>query len=115
MCPPMWAHWRHLANIIELVLRVGLPQSTTQTANRLVLHSLQQKVCKSLFFTMGDPNSIVIGSAIFAQMTTECLYTLQWDALSPNQSCPFPWGDLDCHLIHGWPTGVLNPKSISVG
>jgi len=30
-----------------------------------------------------NPNSISIGSAVFAQMTAECPYTLQWDA-------PFP-------------------------
>ena len=34
MCPPMRAHWRHLANTIELVL----PSATTQTANRSVHH-----------------------------------------------------------------------------
>jgi len=25
MCPPMWAHWRHLANMIELVLPSAHP------------------------------------------------------------------------------------------
>jgi len=33
-------------------------------------------------------------------MTTECPYTLQWAAHSP-QNCAFPWGDLDSDLIHG--------------
>jgi len=42
---------------------------------------------KSLYFTMGDPflepahahnpNGITIGSAVFAQVTAECPYTLQ--------------------------------------
>ena len=33
--------------------------------------------------------------------TAECTYTLQWDAHSPQKICPFPWGDLDAHLIYG--------------
>ena len=47
-----------------------------------------------------NPNGISIGSAVFAQMSAECPYTLQWDA-------PFPlkivhsYADLDRHLIHG--------------
>jgi len=102
-----------------------------------------------------NPNGILIGSTVFAQMTAKCPYTLQWDAPSPSklflsmgdlqphlihdflgppepitqmaswsvqpflhrwpqsvpilcngtplppQNCPFPWGDLDSHLIHG--------------
>ena len=47
-----------------------------------------------------NPNAISIGSAVLAQMTTERPYTLQQDALPP-QNCPFPWGDVDHHLIHG--------------
>jgi len=44
----------------------------------------------------GNPNGISIGSAVFAQMTAACPYTLQWGAPSPPQNCPFPWGrDLD--------------------
>jgi len=42
-----------------------------------------------------NPNGIPIGSAVFAQTTVECPYTLQWDAHSPPKICPFPWGDLD--------------------
>ena len=34
-----------------------------------------------------NPNGISIGSAVFAQMTVECLYTLQPDA--PSEKCPF--------------------------
>jgi len=44
-------------------------------------------------------NGITIRSAVFAQMTAGCPYTLQWTALRP-QNCPFPLGDLDCHLTH---------------
>jgi len=34
----------------------------------------------------------MIGSAVVAQMTTECPYTLQWDAPLFPQNCPFPIG-----------------------
>ena len=37
-----------------------------------------------------NPNSISIGSAVLAQVTAECPYALQWDALIPPQNCPFP-------------------------
>jgi len=47
-----------------------------------------------------NPNSIAIGSAVFVQMTTECPYTLQWDAPSGPQNYPFLWGDLDPHLMY---------------
>jgi len=46
MCPAMWAHWRHLANMIKLVLPSAHPESTIQTANWSVqpfLHSSRQK------------------------------------------------------------------------
>jgi len=49
-----------------------------------------------------NPNGICIGSAVFARMTAECPYTLQWDVPFFPQNCPFPWGDLDPHLIHGF-------------
>jgi len=39
-----------------------------------------------------NPNGIPIGSAVFAQTTVECPYTLQWDAHSPQKIWPFPWG-----------------------
>jgi len=45
-------------------------------------------------------NGISISSAIFAQMTTECPYTLQW--LTPSLlKLPLPMGDVEPHLIHG--------------
>jgi len=44
-------------------------------------------------------NGKAIGSAVFAQMTAECPYTLQWATPSP-QNCPFPWGS-GPHVIHG--------------
>ena len=44
-------------------------------------------------------------SAVFAQLTAECTYTLQWP--TPSQ-LPLPMGDLDAHLIHG----SLGPPSL---
>ena len=48
-----------------------------------------------------NPNRISIGSAVFAQMTAECPYTPQWDAL-PRSKLLLPMGDLDPDLIHGF-------------
>jgi len=68
MCPHMRAHWRHLANMIELVLPLACP--STQPKRQIdqfrcfcTAHSR-----KSLYFTMGAPFP---------------------------QNCPFPWGI--CH------------------
>ena len=49
-----------------------------------------------------NQNGISIGSAVFAQLTAECPYTLQWAAPSPSQ------------LFLG-PTGVYNRNGISIG
>jgi len=121
--------WRHLANMTELV-SFGSPESTTQTANPSVqplLCSWQQKVPilnngipfpPKLPILMGgsgppsnswflgpvqahNPNGITIGSAVFAQVTAECPYSLQWDAPFPLNIAPF-------HLIHG---SLFPPKS----
>jgi len=45
------------------------------------------------------PNSISIGSAIFAQLTEHRSYTSQWSALPLKTAASN--GDLDPHLIHG--------------
>ena len=45
-----------------------------------------------------NPNGISIGSAVFAQMTAECPYTLQWDAPSPLKIEHFHGGS-GPHLI----------------
>jgi len=58
MCPPMWADWRHLANMIELVLP-----------------SAQQSP---------QPKLQSIAPAVFAQLTAESPYTLQRAPLSPK-------------------------------
>ena len=56
-----------------------------------------------------NPNGISIGLAVFAQMTAECPYTLQWDALPPLKIAP--------SSFNTWfpgPTRVLNPDGISI-
>jgi len=107
----------------------GPLESTTDKANGSVqsfLHSLWQKVPilynvrpypPELPLPMGDldipcntwcfqpirihnPNRTSIGSAIFAQMTVECLYTLQWFACFPSK-LPLPMLASGTHLIRG--------------
>jgi len=104
------------------------PESTIQAASRLVqpfLHSSRQKV--SILYNgrsfppplplpiagsappsktwlprpirAHSPNNISIGSGVFAQMTAECPYTLQWDAHSPLKIAPSQ-GVSGPHLIH---------------
>jgi len=120
MCPPMWAHWHHLANMIELVLPSAYPhQQPKRQIDRFGCFCTAHGK-RSLYFTMADPlpqncpfswgsgpnltrflgsirahhpNGISIGSAVFVQMTADCPYTLQLDAL--------PMRDLGPHLIHG--------------
>jgi len=55
---------------------LGISEPTTQTASRSV-------------------------QPFFAEMTADCPCTLQWDASSHPQNCPFSWVDLDPRLIHG--------------
>ena len=40
------------------------------------------------------PNAISTEPAVYSGLTLYYSYTLLWDS-------PFPWGDLDSHLIHG--------------
>jgi len=47
-----------------------------------------------------NPNGISIVSAVFAQLTPVSLYFTMGYPFPP-QNCPFPWWDLDPHLIHG--------------
>ena len=138
MCPLLWAHSScHLENMIEHVLPSAHP-SPQPNGKSISSAVCTVDGRKSLYFGMGDPfpqkfplswgiwtpsnlwflgsvwaenpNSIMIGSAIFAQMTAECSYTLQWNAPFPPQNCPFPWGR-GPHLIR-FPgsTRVLNPR-----
>jgi len=107
-------------------------------------HSSWQKVPIGLLYNMGAPfhqncpfwwgiltpsdkwlpgsiqahsqNGISLGSAIFAQVTAECPYTLQWDAPSPLKivSSHGGSGPPSNTWLPG-PTRVLNPNGISIG
>ena len=64
-----------------------------------------------------NPNGISISAAVFAQITAECSYTLQWDAPSSSpQNCPSHGrsGPPSNTWFPG-PTRVLNPNGISIG
>jgi len=61
-----------------------------------------------------NPNGKSIGSAVFAQLTADCPYTLQWEPLSPK--LPLSKGYQDHHLTHnflGHPS--TQPSGISIG
>ena len=47
------------------------------------------------------PNAISTEPAVSSVLTLHYPYTLLWDGPFPTQNGPFPWGDLDPHLIHG--------------
>ena len=58
-----------------------------------------------------NPNGILIGSAVFAQLTAECPYSLQWDA-------PFPLKIASSHGGIRTPIIMLpwgRPNGISIG
>jgi len=144
MWPPMWVHWRHLMNTIELVLHSAYLSPQPKRLINWFSRFCTTHGRKSPYLTMGNPspkiapfhgsiwtpsnswflgpvcahnlNGITIGSAVFTQVTAECPYTLQ-------QNASFP---LKISLSHGgiwtpsntWfpgPTWVLNPNAISIG
>ena len=57
---------------------------------------------------MHNPNSITIGSAIFAQVTAECPYPLK---IAPSHGGSEP----PSNTWFPGPTGVLKPNGISIG
>ena len=63
-----------------------------------------------------NSNSISIGSAVFAQMTAGCPYTLQWGPLFPLKIAPSHggmWTPSNTWFLG--PTRVLNPNGTSIG
>jgi len=65
-------------------------------------------------FWAENPNSVTISLAVFAQVTAECPYALQWAALSPKIA-PFYGGSLT--PSNTWFLGCIwahNPNSISI-
>jgi len=74
MCPPVRAHWRHLANTIEPVLPSAHPSP--------------------------QPKRKIDRVSLFAQLTAESPYTLQWATLSYKITASLG-GIYRPHLIHG--------------
>ena len=63
-----------------------------------------------------NPNGMSIGSAVFAQMTAECPYTLQWGAPSPLKIAPSHGGPgPQSNIWFLGPSQVLNPNGIWIG
>ena len=89
MFPPMWAHWHHLANMIELLLPSAhpSPQSKWQINRFSCFCTAYGR--KSLYFTMGRP--------FFPQ------------------NCPFPRGIwTPSNTWFPGPIRVFNPNGISM-
>jgi len=62
-----------------------------------------------------NPDGILIGPAVFAQMTAECPYTLQWDAPYPLRIAPSYGGSgPPSNTWFPGPTQVLNPNGILI-
>ena len=62
-----------------------------------------------------NPNSIPIGSAVFAQTTVECPYTLQWAPLSHKIAPSHGGAGPPSNTWFPGHTRVLNLNGISIG
>ena len=91
----------HSGNIVrvQLVVKVIWPEAASppHTDGSVVFARWRQSAhtCNTCFHwptRVHVPNSISIGSAVFAQLTTEGPYTLQWATPFPLQNCQFAWG-----------------------
>jgi len=85
VCPPMTAHGHHLVKTIELVY-IG------------ATWWIHFNLCFLWPTWIHNPNGKLIGSAVFAQITAECPYTLQCDAPFPPKIAPSHRGS-GPHLI----------------
>jgi len=124
------AHWRHLVNMIELVLFSAHPSPQPKQQVSWLSCFCTAHGRKSLYFTIGtpfpkncplpweedlDPHLIYdsLGhpipqpkchlhwfSRFFTDVCRVSLYFAMGRPFSPK-NCHFPWRDLDPHLIHG--------------
>jgi len=123
----------------NICFHLGPSESTTQTASPSVqpfLHGSRQcrRACLGISFLpkklhlcmeqsgrtsntwflwptrIFSPNCISSGSAVFAQLTAECPYTLQWAAPFP-QNCPFPCTSVQYLIPYAHPSP--QPKTVS--
>jgi len=79
------------------------PDQTVCEKSVKIFYTLQYFGAQGGFpgLTFNNPNGISIGSAVFAQFTAECPYTLQWTALSPSK-LPLPMGASGPHTVGLW-------------
>jgi len=83
MCRPMWAHWRQLANTIELMLPSAHPSPQPKR------------------------------SAVSAQLMAESPYTLQWVTLSPRIAPCYGGSGSPSNSWFLWWVQACNPNVIS--
>jgi len=118
-----WAHCRHLANTIELVVALAYP--SPQPKRQIVDRFSRFRPAhgrKSLYLTMGArfPQSCLSDSSIwtpsntiswghpspqcriFAQMTAECPIIYNGTPLPTSAKLSLPMGGSGPHLIHGF-------------
>jgi len=107
ICLPMWSHWRHLANAIEIV-------HNDTTWRIYATWRIWLNLCFIRPTRIYNPNGISIGSAVFAQMTAEVSLYFTMGRPFPPQNCLFPWGIWTLIWFPG-PTWILNANGISIG
>jgi len=143
ICPPIRAHWRHLANTTELVLLAAHPspqpkRHIDQCSHLCKPHGRLSCTCPGMSFSLiiapwygaraiwtpsnkcffgstrvHNPNGISVASAVFAQLTPECC---REHALPDPENCPFLWGiwtPSNTWFIQS--TQLSIPNAISIG
>jgi len=85
--------------MIEHVLPWAHPSTTQMRPDSFLKYRRYINHLLTYLLTYLLTNGKSIGSAIFAQLTAESPYSLQW-APFPTK-LPLSTGDLDPHLIHG--------------
>jgi len=143
MCLPMWAHWRHLANTIELVFLRPTPDhspngKSTRSAILAQLTAESPYTYNGLFFSppkkiapchggSGPPSNIwfpvptrVLNpngiSILSSRFCTDDRRVSLYFTMGPPQNCPFPWGIwTPSNTCFPRPTRVINPNGISIG
>jgi len=143
MCPQRRADWHHLVNTIELVLPSAHPSPEPKRQIDRFSRFCTAHGRKCLYFTMGDPfpkncpfpcgyrdprlfhdslrqtkptvqTAFTIGSAIFAEVTAECPYTLQCEPLSPKIAPSHGGSGPPCKTRFLGPIRAHRPNAISI-
>jgi len=143
-CPPMRAHWRHLANTIELMLpsahKVHNPNcksivsavfaqlaaecrpvhwlhlvNTIELVHIGATWHIRLNLCFLRPTRVQNPNGKSIHSAISAQLTAESHYTLQWAPLSPKIALYHAVSGPQSNTLFLGPIRAHNPNGIMIG